>query len=58
MDISNADKEQIRKMRREGIEFSQVVDWITREIFYDKEVIEMARDIFYEEYKQKKNKRR
>jgi len=39
----------IRKMRREGDTWSEVCDWITRNIGYNSEVIEWARKIYNDE---------
>lgn len=42
-------EEPIRRMRREGKEWGEVCDWITRQVFYDTEVIEWARNIYNDE---------
>lgn len=42
-------EEVIRKMRREGKGWSDVTDWITRQVGYSPDVIEWARKIYYEE---------
>lgn len=39
-------EKQILKMKKEGKEWSEIEDWITRQIGYDKEVIEKGREIY------------
>jgi hypothetical protein len=40
----------IRKMRSDGKEWSEVVEWITQQVGYSIDVIEWARKIYYSEY--------
>jgi len=39
-------EKQILKMKKEGKEWSEIEDWITRQIGYDKEVIKKGREIY------------
>jgi len=41
--------ENIRRMRKEGKPWSEVADWIGRQVGYDKEIEVKARKVFYEE---------
>lgn len=45
---SGGSTEKIREMAREGYSWSDVSDWITRQIGYDRDVLSWARDIFNE----------
>lgn len=42
-------EEPIRNMRREGKEWSEVCDWITRHVGYDTEIVHWARNIYNDE---------
>lgn len=41
-------EEQIRKMAKDGYEWSAVEDWVTRQVGYDKEILAWARRIYNE----------
>lgn len=44
--LSSQDKETIRKMRRGGKEWSEVEEWVTRQVGYDKEILDLAKEIY------------
>ena len=46
--VGNSGK-TITDMRNSGLSWSEVEDWVTRQVFYDKEVINWARKIYYME---------
>lgn len=45
---SGGSADKIREMVREGKQWSEVSDWVTRQIGYDPEVLDWARDIYNE----------
>ncbi len=44
--MSDSAEEVIKDMKRRGLEWSEVCDWITRQIGYDTNVVEWARRIY------------
>lgn len=42
-------EEPIRSMRQEGKSWSEVCDWVTRQVGYDVEVVDWARRVYNDE---------
>lgn len=44
--LPSSSREQIERMAKEGYEWSAVDDWVTRQVGYDKEALDWAREIY------------
>ena len=51
-------EEPIRKMRQEGKSWSEVSDWITRQVGYNTDLVAWARKVYNDEASQEKQERR